>query len=81
MNKKLLVWGAVILGIVLIATACMYWFVPASSLPAFMPGFKADSPHVHLKHGIAAMLLALALFAYAWFNSGGASPHEEQKKN
>jgi hypothetical protein len=38
MNKPLVVIAA-ILGIALIVLACVYWLVPAGSLPTFMPGF------------------------------------------
>jgi uncharacterized BrkB/YihY/UPF0761 family membrane protein len=38
MNKPL-VSTAAVLGVVFLVLACVYWFVPAGSLPAFMPGF------------------------------------------
>jgi UDP-N-acetylmuramyl pentapeptide phosphotransferase/UDP-N-acetylglucosamine-1-phosphate transferase len=68
--RKVLVVLAVILGIVLIAIAIVYWAEPARSLPSFFPGHEAGSNHHHTKHGIAAFLLGLACFAFAWFNSG-----------
>jgi len=68
--RKLLVWLAVVLGSVLIAIAVVYWAEPARSLPSFFPGHEAGSDHHHVKHGIAAFLLGLACFAFAWFNSG-----------
>ena len=68
--RKLLVWLAVVLGTVLIAIAVVYWAEPARSLPSFFPGHEAGSNHHHVKHGIAAFLLGLACFAFAWFNSG-----------
>jgi len=70
--------GAVIVGIVLVIVAILYWITPAGSLPGFAPGFEAGSTHIHIKHGVAAFILALALFALAWFKSGpaetGATP-------
>jgi hypothetical protein len=69
-NDKVLVWIAVAAGVVLIATALVYWIEPAKSLPSFFPGHTAGSNHHHVKHGIAAFLLGLACFAFAWFRSG-----------
>jgi len=69
-HRKLLVVLALVLGIVLMAIAVVYWAEPAHSLPSFFPGHEAGSDHHHVKHGIAAFLLGLACFAFAWFNSG-----------
>jgi UDP-N-acetylmuramyl pentapeptide phosphotransferase/UDP-N-acetylglucosamine-1-phosphate transferase len=68
--RKLLVVLAVVLGIALVAIAAVYWAEPASSLPSFFPGHQAGSSHHHVKHGIAAILVGLACFAFAWFNTG-----------
>lgn len=69
MNKPL-IWIAVILGIVFLALSVMYFAVPGGSLPAYLPGFVAGSARVHIKHGVGALVLALVLFAFAWFQSG-----------
>jgi hypothetical protein len=69
-HRKLLVVLAIMLGIVLIAVAVVYWAEPAGSLPSFFPGHEAGSNHHHVKHGIAAFLVGLACFAFAWFNTG-----------
>jgi len=69
-HRKLLVVLALILGTVLVAVAVVYWAEPARSLPSFFPGHEAGSNHHHVKHGIAAFLVGLACFAFAWFNSG-----------
>ena len=58
------------LGVVLIVIAVIYWVEPASSLPSFFPGHQAGSSHHHVKHGIAAFLVGLACFAFAWFQTG-----------
>jgi ammonia channel protein AmtB len=57
----------VVLGLIFVAIACVYWLVPASSLPAFVPGFEAGSPRVHVKHGVAALAAAVVCFIVAWF--------------
>jgi ammonia channel protein AmtB len=59
MNKPLVLIAA-ILGIVFLVLACVYWFVPAGSLPTLMPGFAEGSTHVHVKHGLVALVLVLA---------------------
>jgi UDP-N-acetylmuramyl pentapeptide phosphotransferase/UDP-N-acetylglucosamine-1-phosphate transferase len=69
-NRRLLVALAIVLGIVLIAIAVVYWAEPARSLPSFFPGHEAGSNHHHAKHGIAAFLVGLACLAFAWFNTG-----------
>src|SRR5207248_3468624 len=71
-RDRLLVWLAVLAGIVLIAIAVIYWVEPAKSLPSFFPGPQAGSSHHHVKHGIAAFLVGLACLAFAWFQSGPA---------
>src|SRR4029079_15697055 len=69
-HRRWLVWLAVVLGIVLIVIAVIYWVEPAGSLPSFFPGHEAGSSHHHVKHGIAAFLVGLACLAFAWFNTG-----------
>jgi len=69
-NDRLLTIGAVVLGVVLIVIAIVYWAEPARSLPSFFPGHTSGSSHHHTKHGIAAFLLGIACFVFAWFRSG-----------
>ena len=69
-NKPVLAIIAAILGVILIVIAVVYWVEPAHSLPSFFPGHEAGSNHHHTKHGIAAFVLGLACFAFAWFASG-----------
>jgi hypothetical protein len=66
-----LIIPAVVVGLVLIAIAIVYWVEPAHSLPSFFPGHDAHSTTHHLKHGIAAFLVGLACLAFAWFQTGG----------
>ncbi|HXE24720.1 MAG TPA: hypothetical protein VN637_07515 [Roseiarcus sp.] len=58
-----------ILGVVFLAIAAVYWLTPAGGLPSFLPGFDAGSDDVHIKHALASLIVALALFAMAiiWF--------------
>jgi hypothetical protein len=69
-RRRILVVLAIVLGIVLIAIAVVYWAEPAKSLPSFFPGHQAGSNHHHTKHGIAAFLLGVACLVFAWFNTG-----------
>ena len=69
-KPRQLIIPAILLGIVLIAIAIVYWVSTASALPSFFPGHKAGSTTHHFKHGIAAFLLGLACFVFAWFQSG-----------
>jgi hypothetical protein len=59
--------AATVLGLVLAVIAVVYWVVPAGSLPGFFPGFEAGGTRVHVKHGIAAAVVAVVVFAFAWY--------------
>ena len=75
-NKRPLVILAIILGIFFIAVGIVYFVEPAKSLP--FPNFlghESGSNHHHVKHGVAAVLVGIACFVYAWFASG---PKESQ---
>jgi Na+/H+ antiporter NhaD/arsenite permease-like protein len=73
-NLRKLILPAVIVGIVLIVVAVVYFVQPEHSLPSFFPGHasatSAEANHHHTKHGIAALVVALACFAFAWFQTG-----------
>lgn len=69
-RRSLLGIGALLLALVLLAVAVVYWVEPARSLPSFFPGQEAGSSHHHVKHGIAAFVVALASLVYAWFSTG-----------
>jgi hypothetical protein len=71
-NRRLLITLAVVAGVVLLVVAGIYLAEPAKSLPSFFPGHEAGSGHHHSKHGIAAFVVALGCFVFAWFASGPA---------
>jgi hypothetical protein len=77
MNRNVLMVAAVIVGVLFLILTLVYWFVPAGSLPAFIPGFEAGSTRIHYTHGVASLILALALFAVAWFQSGKKSVQQQ----
>ena len=69
-NTRILVGAATVIGLGLLVVAIVYLIEPAKSLPSFMPGHEAGSSRHHVKHGIAALVVALGAFALAWFQSG-----------
>ena len=80
--KKTLIVLAVVAGVICIGMAFYYWATPANMLPAYIPGYDAAKTVPHMKHGIAALVVGLALLIYAWFASGKkkspAAPSSEQ---
>lgn len=73
-NLRRLAIPVAILGVVMIAIAIVYFVQPQQSLPSFFPGHSSatdlEAKHHHTKHGIAALVVALACFAFAWFQTG-----------
>jgi Na+/H+ antiporter NhaD/arsenite permease-like protein len=76
-SLRKLVVPAVVVGVLLVVVAVVYFVTPEHSLPYFFPGHtsasSAEANHHHSKHGIAALVVALACFAFAWFQSGPKS--------
>lgn len=70
MKHKPFLIGAFVLGLAFLAIGIVYLTTPAGSLPSFFPGFEDGSIHIHLKHGIASLVLAAGSFVIAWFNTG-----------
>ena len=68
--KKLQIIIGVLVGIACLGLAVLYWTTPAGSLPNWLPGFIAGSAEIHIKHGIAALVVAIAAFIFAWFSLG-----------
>jgi hypothetical protein len=59
---------AILLGLLFFVVAIVYWVVPADSLPGFFPGFEPGLTRVRFKHGIAAAVVGLLLFGFAWYS-------------
>jgi uncharacterized membrane-anchored protein YitT (DUF2179 family) len=69
--RKLILPAVVLLGVLLLAAATVYFLMPADSLPSFFPGHVShEADQTHFKHGIAALVVAFGLFAFAWFRTG-----------
>lgn len=73
-KRPQLIVPALLLGILFLVIAAIYWADSASSLPSFFPGHDAASSHHHVKHGLAAAIVAIGCFVFAWFQTGGEGP-------
>jgi hypothetical protein len=69
-KHRSLILPAVVLGVVLLIVAVVYWVDSADALPSFFPGHEVGSSHHHVKHGIGAAIVALGCFTFAWFQTG-----------
>jgi uncharacterized membrane protein HdeD (DUF308 family) len=70
-NDRLLAGLATLLGIALVVVGVIYLALNEHDIPSFFPGHVSHpASHHHVKHGIAAVLLGLACFAFAWFRTG-----------
>jgi hypothetical protein len=69
-TSRIIIVLAVLAGVALLVVAGVYFADTAASLPSFFPGHQAGSTTHHVKHGIAAIVVGLALFVFAWFASG-----------
>jgi hypothetical protein len=69
-KRPVLIVPAVIIALLLLALAVLYFADSASALPSFIPGHQAGSTHHHVKHGIAAACLGIACLIFAWFQTG-----------
>jgi hypothetical protein len=76
-KNRALILPAVALGIVLLVIAIIYFVSTAHGLPSFFPGHvgasSSEAHHHHTKHGIAALVLSLLCFVFAWFQTGPSS--------
>lgn len=68
-KRPSLIIPAIVVGLLLLVLAVLYWVDTADALPSFMPGHEAGSSHHHIKHGIAAALLGVGAFVFAWFQT------------
>jgi hypothetical protein len=58
---------AMLLGIVLIIIAVVYFVTPSDQLPSFFPGHEAGVMRAHVKHGIVAGVAGVVVLALGWF--------------
>jgi len=55
-----------VVGIVCLAAAAIYYTTPAWRLPAFIPGHLNGSAHIHKTHAYVAAAAATLLFILGW---------------
>jgi hypothetical protein len=73
-KRTSLIVPAVLAGVVFLVIAIVYFVDTAHALPSFFPGHEsAATSHHHVKHGIAALVVAMGCFVFAWFQSGPKS--------
>jgi hypothetical protein len=73
-KRTSLIVPAVLAGVVFLVIAVVYFVETAHALPSFFPGHdSAATSHHHVKHGIAALVVSLACFVFAWFQTGPKS--------
>jgi uncharacterized membrane protein len=77
MNKYFTILAG-ILGLLLIILGFIYSFVPANSLPGFIPGHSTAHIH-HFKHALISFVLGLALAAYVWVATGKESNKQKNQ--
>jgi drug/metabolite transporter (DMT)-like permease len=57
----------IVLGVILLILAGVYFMMPADQLPSFLPGHEAGVTRVHTKHGIVAAVAGVVLIAAGWW--------------
>jgi uncharacterized membrane-anchored protein YitT (DUF2179 family) len=57
----------IVIGVILIVVAAVYFLVPADSLPTFFPGHETGLMRVRTKHGMLAGALGIGLLALGWW--------------
>jgi drug/metabolite transporter (DMT)-like permease len=57
----------IVLGVILLVFAGVYFVVPADQLPTFLPGHETGMTRVHSKHGIVAAIVGVVLVAAGWW--------------
>lgn len=72
-KRRNLIPPAIVLGLLLLVVAVIYFVDSAKSLPSFFPGHDAASSRVHVKHAIAALALGVGALVFAWFQTGPKS--------
>jgi amino acid permease len=71
-SRKPLVVLCIVLAVVFVGLAVLYFTTAASDLPGFLPGHLAGSSRHHTKHGLAMLMLAAVSVVGAWMLSGPA---------
>jgi len=57
----------IVIGVILIVIAAVYFLVPADALPTFFPGHETGLMRIRTKHGILAGAIGIVLLALSWW--------------
>ena len=57
----------IVIGVILVIVAAVYFLVPADALPKFFPGHETGLMRIRTKHGMLAGALGIALLAAGWW--------------
>lgn len=57
----------IVIGVVLIVVAAVYFLVPADALPSFFPGHETGLMRIRTKHGMLAGAIGIVLLALTWW--------------
>jgi hypothetical protein len=60
------VTAAIVVGIVFIMLAIVYWVEVAGSLPWWLPGYRPGRLHPRYGYGAASFLIGEALLLFVW---------------
>jgi len=64
----------VVVAILCVVAGIVYFTDTAAKLPSFFPGHAAHSTKHHIKHGLAAIAVAIAALAGAWLTTAPERP-------
>jgi uncharacterized membrane-anchored protein YitT (DUF2179 family) len=57
----------IVIGVILIVIAAVYFLVPADSLPTFFPGHETGLTRIRTKHGMLAGALGIVSLVLGWW--------------
>jgi uncharacterized membrane-anchored protein YitT (DUF2179 family) len=57
----------IVIGVILIVVAAVYFLVSADALPSFFPGHESGLMRIRTKHGMLAGFLGVVLLALGWW--------------
>ena len=57
----------IVIGVILVVVAAVYFLLPADALPAFFPGHETGLTRIRIKHGMLSGALGVVLLAIGWW--------------
>jgi hypothetical protein len=69
---KPLTWLLIVVALVFVVLAVVYFVTAANQLPSFLPGHDAHLTKHHTKHGLAMLGVAVLALIGAWFTTAPA---------